>query len=156
MPQTHYRYSGEGFYYCCYSGLAIWCWFGGRHFDYLCPFRILLILFRKVTDKGLVRWAIAFASIPLVLSTLFAGLMYLAMSIPEAAQQAQAGIEQSMAQTLALCQRPMEAYSAGSFIDVVKIRIAEYTNLTIEGLFFFYPVAMTLFLLVSWRRAGVF
>jgi len=110
-------------------------------------FGFLLIPFRKVSDKGLLRWAIAFALIPIVLTTFFAGLMYLAMSIPEAAQHVQAGIEQSMAQTQALYQRALEAYSSGSFIDVMKIRVAEYTNLTTGGLFFFYPVAMTMFLL---------
>jgi len=110
-------------------------------------FGFLLILFRKVSDRGLLRWAIAFALIPVVLTALFAGLMQLIMSVPEAAQQTQAGVEQSMAQTQALYQRAVEAYSAGSYIDVMNIRIAEYTNLTIGALFFFYPVVLTMFLL---------
>ncbi len=120
---------------------------GGDILIYYALFGFLLILFRKVSDKGLLRWAIAFALIPLVLTTLFAGLMYMAMNIPEAAGQAQASFEQSMAQTIALHQRASEVYSSGSFQEIMNIRLTEYANVSFGAILFFYPVVMTMFLL---------
>ena len=127
-------------------GHVVLLW-GGDILVYYALFGFLLILFRKVSDKGLVRWAIAFAMIPVVLTALFAGLLYMAMSIPEAAQQMQAGFEESMGQTIALYQRAIEVYSSGSFAEIMSIRLTEYANISFGAILFFYPVVMTMFLL---------
>jgi len=119
---------------------------GGDILVYYALFGFLLILFRKVSDKGLVRWAIAFALIPVVLTALFAGIMYMVMSIPEAAQQMQSGFEESMGQTIALYQRAIEVYSSGSFTEIMSIRLTEYANISFGAILFFYPVVMTMFL----------
>jgi len=130
--------------------------FGILHIVFLWPgdilliyglFGFMLILFRKRSDKALKIWAVCLAMLPLVLTGLFMVFISMAMKVPEAASQIEASFQESLAATHNLWERALAAYSSGSFGEVMNIRIAEYANITIGGLFFFYPVVLAMFLL---------
>lgn len=109
-------------------------------------FGFLLPAFRKVSDKGLMKWAVWLMIIPTLVTALFVLLMKLMMSIPEAAQAMEANMEGGAGVMQSLTERAFAAYSQGSFAEMARIRLEEYRFL-LPGLLFFYPVVLGLFLL---------
>lgn len=109
-------------------------------------FGFILLVFRNSTARKQLRWAVAFALIPIVLGGLMYGALLMAGMSPEAQEATQASLEQGREQTYALYQSAYEAYSSGSFADTVRARWQEYLAL-LPGILFFYPTVLTMFLL---------
>ena len=118
-------------------------------------FGFVLILFRKKSDRSLIKWAFWLAMVPVIM-TLFSVLMVrLGMADPQAA----AGIEASMLEREAwmadFLVKASAVYSEGTFGEIVRIRLQEYMNL-LPGVLFFYPVVLGVFLVGFWAaRSGI-
>ncbi len=108
-------------------------------------FGFLLILFRNASTRALLRWAVVFAAVPVLLTLGIYGLIALISRIPEAGEAAAASFEEGSAQTLALFRAASEAYSSGTYTDTVRARWTEYLAL-LPGVLFFYPTVMAMFL----------
>ena len=109
-------------------------------------FGFLLLAFRKVSDHGLLKWAVWLMIIPALFSTIAALLMALALRVPEAAQALEANFEESANAMRAIVEEASMAYSQGSFREMVRMRLYEYQVL-LPGVLFFYPVVLAMFLL---------
>jgi uncharacterized protein len=109
-------------------------------------FGFLLPLFRKVSDRGLVKWAIWLVVIPTALTALAVVAISLAMKVPEAAAQVEASLSEGSGVMQEMLKKATLAYSTGSFAEVTRIRLFEYKML-LPGLLFFYPVVLAMFLL---------
>ncbi|MBW6497684.1 MAG: DUF418 domain-containing protein [Bacteroidales bacterium] len=109
-------------------------------------FGFLLPLFRKVSDRGLVKWAIWLVIIPTALTALAVLAITLAMNIPEASSQIESSLGEGQHAMKEMVEKAAAAYSTGTFAEVTRIRLFEYKML-LPGLLFFYPVVMAMFLL---------
>lgn len=112
-------------------------------------FGFLLILFRKVSDRGLIKWAVWVALIPTLLM-LFVTLMYaLASMHPESKTAFEASMQNGFKEMLALFDKSADAYTNGNFRELVRTRLLEYAAM-LPGILFFYPVVLAMFLLGVW------
>jgi len=109
-------------------------------------FGLLLIAFRKTPDKKLIRWAIAFLLMPAVL----VAAMTLAVGLAGLAPHADAAVQATLAEHKnfrnVLVNEAWDVYARGSFIEIVRTRVAEWLAL-LEGFVFYYPAVMGMFLL---------
>jgi uncharacterized protein len=122
---------------------------------YYALFGFILMLFRRVSDRGLIKWAIGIGLIPAVLAALSAAMVGLASVNPDISAQIKAGFAESYASLESFIQRASHIYSSGAFSEIVKIRLAEYRML-LPGLLFFYPVVLSMFLVGFWAaRKGI-
>jgi uncharacterized protein len=110
---------------------------------------LLLILFRKVSDRGLVKWSIGLGLIPSLITGFMVLVFTLFYQIPQAREGMEAGIQQSIDSISDLVERASLAYSQGSFSEIVAIRIEEYKAI-LPGVLFFYPMVLAMFLLGAW------
>jgi uncharacterized protein len=108
-------------------------------------FGFLLILFRKVKDRTLIRWAVVFLLIPATLMAIMAGMIALAGFDPEAAKAIEASFAERSQLMRELIEQTIATYSNGSFSEIFFIRLREYSIL-LPGIFFFYPNVMAMFL----------
>jgi len=112
-------------------------------------FGFILILFRKTSNRKVIKWAVGIALIP----TLLNGMMTLMFGIMKGIPEAREAIEISMQQRLdtinQLLENATSAYNSGSFADMVSMRFAEYGAL-LPGILFFYPVVLSMFLVGVW------
>lgn len=109
-------------------------------------FGFLLPLFRKVSDRGLLKWAIWLVVIPTALSALAVLAITLAMKVPEAAVQVEASLREGGGLMQGMAKKATLAYSTGTFAEVTRIRLLEY-KMILPGILFFYPVVLAMFLL---------
>jgi uncharacterized protein len=106
---------------------------------------LLMMLFRKVSDKGLIKWAIGLLLVP-VLITVFSVLMIkLAMMFPESAGAVKQAFEDQESSMVAMVDKALQVYSTGSFSEIINIRLEEYAIL-LPAVFFFYPNVLAMFL----------
>lgn len=110
---------------------------------------LLLILFRKVSDKGLVKWAIGLGLIPSIITAFMVLVFFLFFQIPQAREGMEAGIQQSVEAINNLVARATQAYSQGTYREIIAIRLEEYKAI-LPGILFFYPVVLAMFLLGAW------
>ncbi len=110
---------------------------------------LLLVLFRKVSNKRLVGWAIGLGVIPSVFTGFMVLIFVLFSQIPQAREGMEVGIQQSIDAISDLVDRASLAYSQGSFNEIIAIRIEEYKAI-LPGVLFFYPMVMAMFLLGAW------
>ena len=101
-------------------------------------FGLILTWFRNRSDRTILRSAIIFIMIPVVVVGLSIGFLKLAMMVPEAAESIEANFAYQMTQTEELIDETITTYSTGSFAEIVSMRLAEYAN-TLPGYLFFYP-----------------
>lgn len=106
----------------------------------------LLILFRKSSDRKIIKWAVAMVLIPTVLTSLLYLFMLLASRVPEAKEAIDAQLQGNVATITDLIERATLAYSTGSFGEIVAVRIEEYLTLLSGSLLFFSPVILGMFL----------
>jgi len=109
-------------------------------------FGFLLILYRKATDKKIIRWAVILTVIPTFLMALMVLVIDLFSQIPEAKAEMDAQFQGSMLAINELLNRASLVYSTGSFSEMVSVRFEEYFSLLVGGLFFFCPVVLAMFL----------
>ena len=110
---------------------------------------LALLLFRKVPDKGLLRWAAGLTLAPPVFIGLLALFASVALKVPEMAVEIQEGLEESTMMTMDLIGEASLAYSSGNFTKMVEVRLREYQVMLI-GIFSFYPVVLGMFLVGYW------
>ncbi|MDG5800159.1 DUF418 domain-containing protein [Marinilabiliaceae bacterium ANBcel2] len=116
---------------------------------------ILLLLFRRVSDRGLIKWAIWIGAIPGVLALLSAMMLELASVNPDVSTEIKVGFAERLAFLEGFNQKAIEMYSSGSFAEIISIRLTEYRML-LPGLLFFYPVVLSMFLVGFWAaRRGL-
>ncbi len=112
-------------------------------------FGFLLILFRKVTDRGLVKWAVWLALIPGILTLFFAMLITLASLHPESKAAVDASMQAQTNAVKTLIDQSAEAYTHGSFNEIMVARLREYQAM-LPGMVFFYPTVLAMFLIGVW------
>lgn len=112
-------------------------------------FGFLLILFRKVSDRGLIKWAIWVGLIPTILMLFFSLMFALASLHPESKSAFEASMQTNFKATLALFEKSGEAYTNGNFRELVGARLMEYAAM-LPGILFFYPVVLSMFLVGVW------
>ncbi len=118
-------------------------------------FGFLLLLFRKVSDRGLIKWAIWLGAIPSLLALLGWLAVWLASLDPEAMAATQASFAESVKFMKSFRDKAFSVYSSGSFSEIVAIRLIEYRFL-LPGLLVFYPVVLSMFLIGVWSgRKGL-
>jgi uncharacterized protein len=116
----------------------------------------LLILFRKKSDRGLVKWAVSLALIPTIIMLFAWGMYALASMHPESKAAFEAGMQGNAAQMRQLAETAAIAYSEGSFSEIISARVSEYSNLFFGGILVFYPVVLAMFLFGAWAaRKGI-
>ena len=113
-------------------------------------FGFFLVLFRNVSDRGLIKWAFWLLIIPSLISLLAWGMVALFSSIPEAAEAMDAGIRQSAESFEALSEKASLVYLSGTFSEIISMRWEEYIVLMTGGMIFFYPVVLAMFLVGAW------
>jgi uncharacterized protein len=113
---------------------------------YYALFGFLLILFRKVSDKKIMRWAVVLAFLPTILNSLMVLAVTLFSQIPEAKSEIETQMQASSVVMKELVERASLIYATGSFKEIVSVRIEEYITLFGGSLFFFCPVILSMFL----------
>jgi uncharacterized protein len=113
-------------------------------------FGLWLISFRKVSDRGLIKRAIWIALIPSFFMIIVSLFTILAGINPEAKEAMSASMEGSAANMQMLADKAREVYSAGSFAEIVSVRIKEYLTVTSGAVIMFYPMVLAMFLLGVW------
>ncbi|MFW5656668.1 MAG: DUF418 domain-containing protein [Bacteroidota bacterium] len=109
-------------------------------------FGFLLLLFRKSSDKKIIRWAIVLALLPTILMALMMLIISLFSQVPEAKETIGVQFQENMILMEELINRAAAIYSTGSLSEIISIRIEEYLTLLSGTLFFFCPVILAMFL----------
>ena len=109
-------------------------------------FGFILLLFIKVSNKGLVKWAIWLVSIPIALNALLLFFVWMGSQVPEAASAIEAGFAEAAANVRTMAENATRVYTYGSFGEMVLMRLSEYQFLA-PGVLFFYPVVLAMFML---------
>ena len=113
---------------------------------YYAIFGFILILFRNVSDKVLVRWTFWLVMIPILLTALFVILGSIAMTVPEVSKSMTASLEAASIESRNLVANAIQTYATGTFREMVAMRFLEYQTLA-PGVLFFYPVVLAMFLM---------
>jgi uncharacterized protein len=128
--------------------------FGAAHLLLLWPgdilifyalFGIILLLFRKSSDKKVFRWAVSLAIVPFILISLFVLLITLASHDPEIKTMMDANMQKGVEELRLLAENASQTYSTGTFTEMISMRLQEYQAL-LPAIAFFYPVVMAMFL----------
>ncbi len=118
-------------------------------------FGFFLLLFRKVSDRGLIKWSAWLAMVPVIITGLLALMIHLIMLIPEAASEVSHALEEGVATSARLVENAVNTYSNGNFAALISMRWTEY-RIMLPGLLFFYPMVLAMFLLGTWAaRKGI-
>jgi uncharacterized protein len=116
----------------------------------------ILLLFRKVSDRGIIKWAAWLVIIPTLLISLFTLLALFASMDPTAKEAFDASMKENAAGMQQLHDKAYQTYSNGSYTEIMSTRIKEYLTI-MPGAFFFYPVVLAMFLAGVWAsRKGIF
>jgi len=105
----------------------------------------LLMLFWKKKTKKLIRWAVFFISVPVV----FMGLATLLTMLPEAAEEMQQSMIERNKMMLNMVEKALMVYPEGRFLELIQMRIEEYT-LSLGGILFFHVNILAMFLIGAW------
>ena len=109
-------------------------------------FGFIMTWFRRRSNRFVLIWAIVFLLIPVAFTAMFYGAISMAMDIPEVAAELEAGFRQSEMQFMALADRALQVYSSGSFSEILRMRLTEYSYI-LGGIFTFFPTVLSMFLL---------
>jgi len=109
-------------------------------------FGFVLILFRKSPDRKLLRWALGFILVPVVLNGLIVLITYAAGFHPESKTAMEAGMAEQNNTIQEIISQTLLVYPTGTFAEAVRMRMTEYSML-LPGVLFFYPNVMAFFLI---------
>lgn len=109
-------------------------------------FGFIITWLQKKSNRSLIKWAIGFMLIPILVTAAFTASMFMAMRIPEAAEGMLEGFEQSRAHMQAMTDKAYALYPTGSFVEIINFRLREYSQL-LWGVLFFYPNVLSWFLI---------
>lgn len=126
-------------------GHVVFLW-AGDILVFYALFGFLLLLFRKSSNKKVIRWAVAFLMIPTVLTALSVFFMWMGSQVPEANEAIVESTEQNFLALTSLYDKAVVVYANGTYADIISIRLAEY-NAILPSVFFFYPVVLAVFLI---------
>lgn len=140
------RRTGILFLFGAMHVILLW---GGDILVFYALFGLILLAFRNISNRGLIKWAIALGTVPAVITMLMSGLISLALMHPESAETTRLSLQQNAASLQALADHARTIYSSGSFSQIVGIRLREYLTL-LPGLLFFYPMVLAMFLFGVW------
>ncbi|MFP4064261.1 MAG: DUF418 domain-containing protein [Bacteroidales bacterium] len=109
-------------------------------------FGFIMTWFRNKSNRFVITWAIVFLLIPVAFTAMLYGAVNMAMDLPEIRPELEASFRESELQFVALTDRAMQAYSSGSFSEIIRIRLTEYSYM-LGGVFSFFPTVLSMFLL---------
>lgn len=109
-------------------------------------FGFLLLLFRKTSDGGLLKWALGFIMVPVTLNAIMTFFVFLAGFSPEAKTAVEASFAENSNRLSEVIYRALDVYPNGSFQELVNMHIEEY-GILLPGIVFFYPNVLAMFLL---------
>jgi uncharacterized protein len=124
---------------------VVFLWYGDILVWYAL-FGFVMTWLRKKSNRSLIKWAIGFMLVPVVLTAIMLGFMEFALSIPEAADEIQQSAMERHNYMQELTEAAYATYPTGSFAEIVKQRLTEYL-LLLPGVFFFYPNSLAMFLI---------
>ncbi|MDR4987791.1 MAG: hypothetical protein RG741_02990, partial [Bacteroidales bacterium] len=101
--------------------------------------------FKKRSNKTILIWAIVFILLPLIMIAGLVGIVNLAMSLPEAADLMAEAFEIQDQMLQEMGEKALITYSTGSYADIFRVRLQEYTFM-LNNMLFMIPVAVSLFL----------
>ncbi len=90
-------------------------------------FGFVLVWFRRKSNRTVLVWAGVFMLLPVFFTSLIAVLINLALSVPEAAAEMQAGFDGQKAHLNELTRQAILTYSQGSFPEIISMRLTEYS-----------------------------
>jgi len=123
---------------------------------YYALFGFLLILFRKSSIKKIVVWMVIFLLIPIVVVGLLSCMPTLLASNQEALAAFEQGNQEQLMATQDLVERAYQAYSSGSYTEVMSMNWEQWMFM-LAGILFFYPTCMAMFLVgLIIGRKGLF
>lgn len=137
------------FFLLVFGALHVILLWAGDILVFYALFGFILLLFRRVSDRGLIKWAIWIAIIPSVLAILSALMVGLASHSPVAAAEMNEGFAESIKYMKSFTENVYNVYSTGSFSEIVSVRLSEY-GVLLPGMLFFYPVVLAMFLVGVW------
>lgn len=116
-------------------------------------FGFVMTWFRKKSDRTLLVWALVFLLFPVIFSGSVALLIDWASRIPEAAESIGASLAAQEEMFATLTERSYRVYSEGSFGEIFRVRLSEYSFMW-GGIFTFFPMVMAMFLtgMLAMRR----
>lgn len=112
-------------------------------------FGICLLAFRKVSDRGLIKWSFWLALTPALLVGFMSLMFWLASLHPESREAVEASMQANTEGMKKIVESVSIAYSKGSFSEIVTARLTEYKTM-LSGILYFYPVVMAMFLIGVW------
>jgi uncharacterized protein len=129
-------------------GLAhiVLLWGGDVLFVYAI-FGFLLLLFRKSGDKKIIRWALFFILIPILILAVLTFLLLFLNGFPEIKTELDAINKENNLYYEELINRARSTYSTGSFGSIILMRLEEYADSFLTSLIFFCPTIMGMFLI---------
>lgn len=134
---------------------VLFLWYG----DILIIYALIgfvLLLFRNVSNKGLIIWAIVLILIPIILVSGLAGLMHLISLIPEAAAEIDKAYYGAYLTLKELTENALVVYPNGTFAEIINMRLEEYSNMG-GVILYFAPNVLAMFLVgMLLARKGVF
>jgi uncharacterized protein len=110
-------------------------------------FGFLLLLFRKSSDKKIIRWALFFILIPVIILTVLTFLLLFLNGFPELKTELDAINKENNLYYEELINRARNTYSTGSFGSIILMRLEEYADSFFTSLIFFCPTIMGMFLI---------
>ena len=123
---------------------AFLVWFG----DILALYALLgfpLILFRKRKNRTLLIWTIVLCLVPVLLMTLVVGLLQIGLHSP-AAPEIEKDFAESRQHAVELTETAREAYSTGSYAEILPVRARE-VGFIYTYIFFSAPGVLAMFLI---------
>ena len=112
-------------------------------------FGFILLLFRRVSDRGLIKWAIWLALIPVLLTAFSTLMVFLAGLDPDAKAAVESSMQGRKDYMQSVIENATAIYSSGSFSEIVSVRLHEY-RILLPGIVFFYPLVLAMFLTGVW------
>jgi uncharacterized protein len=116
----------------------------------------VLILFRNTSPRALVRWAVVLLSVPLLVYAFAVGMIALATTQPDVAEQIQESFQKQRQAYLADIQRAYAVYAGGTFAEITAQRAYDMHFMAL-GVIHMAPIALGMFLVGLWlARRRVF
>ncbi len=106
----------------------------------------LLLLFRKARPRTLLIWAVILVATPLLFNAAATGLVALGRSVPEGAREIDLVFAQTEANYAADVERAYRVYASGSFAEITRQRVYDYTNMGLSSFFVMGFNVMAMFL----------
>lgn len=116
-------------------------------------FGFVMTWFRRKSDRALLIWIIALLIFPLIFTGSMAALIGWASGIPEAADSIHASLENQREMFASLTERSYQVYAQGSFGEIMRVRLSEYSFIW-GGIFTMFPLVLAMFLtgMLAMRR----